>query len=184
MNSSLFRAGKNSTNSAKSVAVRVARIGICGAILFVMQIALSFIPNCELVSCLTILFTLAFGPEMFLSVTVFSLLEGFLYGFGLWVVSYLYVWPLLVLLTLLLKKLFREDRLLWAVLAAGFGLIFGSLFAIAYIPVDPSYALSYWIAGLMWDAWHAFTNGVIVFLLFKPLNRAMKQIVRLFGDVG
>ena len=172
MSSSLFKAGRNT-------AVRVARVGVCGAILFVVQVALAFIPNCELVSCLTIVFTLVFGPETLLSVTVFSLMEGMMYGFGLWVISYLYVWPILVLLTLAFKKLFKEERLLWAVLAAGFGLIFGSLFAVAYIPIDPSYALSYWIAGLMWDAWHAFTNGVIVFLLFKLLYKGMNRIKRM-----
>ncbi len=174
MSSSLFKAGRDT-------AAQVARIGVCGAILFVVQIALAFMPNCELVTCLTIVFTLAFGPEMLFSVTIFSLLEGMIYGFGLWVISYLYVWPILVLLTLAVKKWFRDERLLWAVLAAGFGLIFGSLFAIAYIPVDPSYALSYWIAGLMWDAWHAFTNGVIVFLLYTPLSNGLGKIKRMLN---
>ena len=173
MNLSSFRVGK-------LTATRIVRVGICGAILFVSQIALSFIPNCELVSFLTIIFTLSFGPEMLLSVTVFSLLEGFLYGFGLWVISYLYVWPILVILTLLFKNIFKEDLILWAVLTSMFGLVFGSLFAIAYIPVDPSYALSYWIAGLPWDVWHAITNCVVLLLLFKPINAAIKKIKRTF----
>jgi len=59
-----------------------------------------------------------------------------------------------------------------------FGLVFGSFFAIAYIPIDPSYALSYWIAGLPWDVWHAITNCVMILVLFKPLNAVMKKIKR------
>lgn len=168
MNSFSFKAGKFS-------AFRIARIAVCAALLFISQIALSFIPNCELVSCLTIIFTLAFGPEMFLAVTIFSLLEGMLYGFGLWVVSYLYVWPILVLLTLVFKRVFKDDFLMWTVLSAGFGLVFGAFFAVAYIPVDPSYALSYWISGLPWDVWHAVANGIIMLILYKPLTAVIKR---------
>jgi len=170
----------NSSMAGKIKALQIVRIGLCSALLFISQIALSFIPNCELVSFLTIIFTLAFGPEMFLTVTIFSILEGMLYGFGLWVVSYLYVWPVLVLLTLLLKPLFKEDHIMWTVLSTGFGLIFGAFFAIAYIPVNPSYALTYWISGLPWDVWHAIANGIIMFVLYKPVSKAMKKITNLF----
>lgn len=175
MNSFSFKAGKIS-------ALRIVRIGLLGAILFISQIALSFIPNAELVSCLTILFTLAFGPETFVSVTIFSLLEGFLYGFGLWVISYLYVWPILVLLTLLLKKFFQDDFIMWATLSTIFGLVFGAFFAIAYIPIDPSYALSYWIAGLPWDVWHAIANCVIMLVLYKPISAVLKRCKREIKD--
>lgn len=168
MNSNLFKAGRLSV-------YKLTRISICGALLFVAQIALSFIPNCELVSCLTIIFTLAFGPEVFLAVTVFSLLEGLIYGFGLWVISYIYVWPILVLLTLLLKPIFKNDFIMWAVLSTGFGLIFGAFFAIAYIPIDPKYALSYWISGLPWDVWHAITNCIMMLIFYKPITAIIRR---------
>jgi len=158
--------------------IRMTRIAVCSAMLFIGQIALAAIPNGEIVSLLTIIFTLTFGVETFITVTIFSLLEGFLYGFGLWVVSYLYVWPILVALTLLFKKLFKEEFIMWAILSAGFGLVFGSFFAIAYIPIDPSYALSYWISGLPWDVWHAVANGVIMLILGKPLYKIGKMIRR------
>ncbi len=171
-----------SKRAGKLTAYRITRIGLCAAILFVAQVALAFIPNGELVSLLTIVFTLSFGAEAFIVVTIFSILEGLLYGFGLWVVSYLYVWPILVAATLLLKPLFKEDFIMWAVTSAAFGLIFGSLFAIAYIPVSPSYALTYWLSGLLWDAWHGTANGIIMLILGKPVYTICKRIKREITD--
>ena len=83
---------------------KITRIALLSAILYVSKVALEFLPNVELVSLLTVLYTLVFGKEAFLIVTVFNLFELIQWGFGTWWVSYLYVWPLLVLITLLLKR--------------------------------------------------------------------------------
>ena len=78
--------------------------GILAALLFAAQAALAFLPNIELVSLLVILYTLFLGKRVVPVLLVFALLEGLLYGFGLWWVSYLYVWPLLAGLAALLKR--------------------------------------------------------------------------------
>lgn len=146
------------------------------AVMYVGKVALEFVPNVEVVSLLTVLYTLVFGKEALLIVTVFNMFELIQWGFGVWWVSYLYVWPLLCILTLVFQKWFGEEFLLWAVLSGVFGLIFGSLFAVAYIPVDPAYALAYWISGLPWDVWHAVANFVLMLVLGKPLFRLLKKI--------
>ena len=146
------------------------------AVMYVGKVALEFVPNVEVVSLLTVLYTLVFGKETLLIVTVFNMFELIQWGFGVWWVSYLYVWPLLCILTLVFQKWFGEEFLLWAVLSGVFGLIFGSLFAVAYIPVDPAYALAYWISGLPWDVWHAVANFVLMLVLGKPLFRLLKKI--------
>ena len=69
----------------------VALSGILGALMFVSQVALAPLPNVELASSLTVLFTLALGPYVGYTLAVFVLLEGLLYGFGLWWFSYLYI---------------------------------------------------------------------------------------------
>ena len=84
---------------------KLTRIALLSAILYVSKVALEFLPNVELVSLLVILYTLVFGKETFLTVTVFNLFELIQWGFGTWWFSYLYVWPLLCLITLILKKL-------------------------------------------------------------------------------
>ena len=155
---------------------KITRIALLSAILYVSKVALEFLPNVELVSLLTVLYTLVFGKEAFLIVTVFNLFELIQWGFGTWWVSYLYVWPLLVLITLLLKKIIKEEFLIWSVVSGLFGLIFGSLFAIVYLPVDPASALAYWISGLPWDVWHGVCNFVLMLVIGKPLYLLLKKI--------
>ena len=155
---------------------KITRIALLSAILYVSKVALEFLPNVELVSLLTVLYTLVFGREAFLIVTVFNLFELIQWGFGTWWVSYLYVWPLLVLIILLLKKIIKEEFLIWSVVSGLFGLIFGSLFAIVYLPVDPAYALAYWISGLPWDVWHGVCNFVLMLVIGKPLYLLLKKV--------
>lgn len=151
------------------------------AVLYVAQVALAFVANVELVSMLTVLYTLVFGKEAFLIVTIFSLFEMMQYGPGLWVVSYFYTWPALVLMTLLLKKICKEEFVLWALVSGVFGLIFGAFFAIAYLPMDRMYALTYWVRGLPWDVWHAAANFVIMLFLGKPVYRVLRRLKNLGG---
>ena len=155
---------------------KLTRIALLSAILYVSKVALEFLPNVELVSLLTIIYTLVFGTEAFLIVTVFNFFELIQWGFGTWWFSYLYVWPLLCLIILLLKKIIKEEFLIWSIVSGGFGLIFGSLFAIVYIPVDPAYAFSYWISGLPWDVWHAVWNFVLMLVLGKPLYQLLNRL--------
>lgn len=155
---------------------KLTRIALLSAILYVSKLVLDFLPNVELVSLFIILFSLIFGRETLLTITVFNLFQIIQWGIGTWTISYLYVWPLLCLLTLLLKKVIKEEFLVWSMFSGVFGLIFGSLFALVYIPVDPAYALSYWISGLPWDVWHAVWNFVLMFVLGKPLYKLLNRL--------
>ena len=115
---------------------RMTRIALLSAILYVSKAVLEFLPNIELVSLLVILYSLVFGWEAMLIVTIFNLFELIQWGFGTWWFSYLYVWPLLCVITMLLKKLVKEEFLIWAIVSGSFGLIFGSLFALFYLFVE------------------------------------------------
>lgn len=97
-------------------------IGVMVAALEGGKIALSFLPNVEIVTLFIILFTLFFGGKVIYAIAAFILLEGFLYGFGLWFVMYLCIWPLLALLTYLFRR--RTGTLFWSLLSAFFGLFF------------------------------------------------------------
>ena len=83
----------------------MALSGILGALMFVSQVALAPLPNVELASSLTVLFTLALGPYVGYTLAVFVLLEGLLYGFGLWWFSYLYIWAILAVAAWLFRRL-------------------------------------------------------------------------------
>lgn len=155
---------------------KITGIAFLAALLYVSKVVLEFLPNVELVSLLIILYTLVFGKETLLAVVVFNLFEVVQWGIGTWTISYLYTWPLLCVLTLVFKRWFREEFIFWAIFSGCFGLIFGALFAIVYLPVGWSAALSYWILGLPWDVWHAAANFVLMLILGKPVYGVLCKV--------
>lgn len=144
-------------------------MAVMGVILYVAQVALSFIPNVELVSLFVILFTLVFGRRVIGILSVFILIEGLTYGFGTWWLMYLYIWPLLALITYLLRKM--DSSLAWALVSGSFGLFFGFLCSFGYLAIGGvGGAIAYFISGIPYDIVHCIGNFVLCFLLFKKLR--------------
>ena len=137
--------------------------------------ALAFIPNVELVSLLVILFTLYFGKKILFVIPAFILLEGCIYGFGLWWIMYLYVWPLLALITYIMRK--QESVWVWAIMSGSFGLAFGALCSIPYIVLSgPKAAFAWWVSGIPFDILHCVSNFVLCLVLFNPLSKVMRKM--------
>lgn len=147
------------------------------ALLLVSKEALNFLPNIEPVTLLLMLYTLCFPLGITLWTTaVFILMQGILYGFGIWWISWLYLWPLLILITWLLRA--NTSLLLWAVVAGSYGLCFGALCAIPYWITGGFYAaFSYWFAGIPFDIAHCIGNILAILLLFQPLHKAFTKVV-------
>lgn len=153
----------------------IALIGMMTATIEVAKCALAFLPNVELVSFFIILYSLFFGKLIFFVIPVFILLEGCIYGFGLWWVMYLYAWPLLALLTLLFRK--QKSPLFWSVLSGLFGLFFGALCAIPYLFISgPHGAFAWWVAGIPFDIVHCVSNFFICLILFTPMKKLLKKL--------
>ena len=154
--------------------LRLVLSGLMGALLVVSKQAMSGLPNLEPVSLLIILFALELPRETPGAITVFILLQGVLYGFGLWWVMYLYVWYLLALLAWLLRRM--DYAFFWAVLSGRIGLCFGCLCASAYLSAyTHSLVLSGGLSGLSYDALHGVGNFVLMLLLYRPLRRALQM---------
>lgn len=90
-------------------------IVLLSSIITVSKMFLSFLPNVELVSMLLIVYTLVFRKKAIIIALLFILIEGLIYGIGLWWFSYVFVWPLLVILTLLFARINKENFLLWSI---------------------------------------------------------------------
>ena len=82
----------------------IVTMGILSAILLAAQVSLGFLPNIELVTLLLIVYTLVLKKKVFFVIYVFVLLEGMIYGLGLWWINYLYVWSVQAVITLLFRK--------------------------------------------------------------------------------
>lgn len=163
----------------------ITLVGLMVAVIEVCKAALTFLPNIELTTFWIILFTLFFGKRIIMAVPVFILLEGCIYGFGLWWVMYLYLWPLLAVVTCLFRK--QDSVWFWSVLSGIFGLLFGLLCAIPYViigAVDSGitnglYAgFTWWVAGIPWDIIHAVSNFTLMTVLYSPIRRIMSRVVK------
>lgn len=148
----------------------IALIGILSATITAGKLALSFLPNIEVVTLLFIVYTIVFGMRRSLMIAfVFSTIEIFLYGFSTWLLVYYFIWPLLILLTNLLRQKVRSEYV-FATLAGLFGLSFGLFFAIVEsFFYGIMYGISYWVKGIPLDILHGVSNFIIVILLYKPL---------------
>ena len=156
-------------------ALHIATMGLLSAILLVGQVGMSFLPNIEPVSTLIILYALAYKKQTFPIIYTFVLLEGIVFGFGIWWISYLYIWSILALLTLLFQKM--DSAFLWAILSGAFGLSFGALCAIPYlISGGIGAAVSYWVNGILFDILHCGGNFVLTLVLYHPLLRVLKKL--------
>ena len=165
-----------SKRSSKLSVRELVLLALLGALMFGSKVVLSAIPNVHLNALFILLAVLLFGRRALYSVFVYVLLEGLVYGFGIWFISYLYAWPLLCFAALPLRK--NRSWLLWAVLAAAHGLIFGALCSIPYIFIQglPG-AISWWISGLPFDCLHAGSNFILVLLLLKPLYEVTNKLL-------
>lgn len=162
------------TQRDKLTSKDITLIALMVAVIEVCKGALTFTPNIELTSFWVIMFTLYFGRHIVYVIPVFILIEGAIYGFGLWWVMYLYAWPLLALVVWYLRKV--DSAFTWSVLSGIFGLLFGALCAIPYLVTGGPYvAFSWWVAGIPWDFVHGIGNCVIMLILYHPVKNVMKR---------
>lgn len=160
----------------RDVLFKLTRIALMGALLYTVQLVLSFLPNIELVTLLIVIFTKNLGREGTAACFVYVCLTALTSGFGLWWFTYLVVWPAFSLVVYCLKKI--DSWLIWAVINAAFGLCFGAVFAVPYVIISPSYALNYWIAGIPYDIAHCIGNFTAAILLGKPLDYSVKRCLK------
>lgn len=153
----------------------VALIGLMVAMIEVCKVAMMEIPNVELTSFWLLMFSKHFGNRVYFVIPVFILIEGVIFGFGTWWIMYLYAWPLLVLVARFFRK--SDEPLTWALISGFFGLLFGFLCSIPYLFMGGiGTAFGWWVAGIPWDFVHGCANFALMFVLYKPVSKAMKSI--------
>ena len=134
--------------------------GILSAVLLAAQVSLGFLPNIELVTLLLIVYTLVLKKKVFFVIYVFVLLEGMIYGFGLWWINYLYVWSVQAVITLLFRK--NDSVWFWSILSgiylelcAPFHILRSVVFPVHLHIGRQDFCLISFIASAMWlSAWY------------------------------
>ena len=169
--------------SLAEVTVRdITMIGVMVAVIEVCKVTMASLPNIELTTFWIIMFTLFLGKKSVFAVPVLILIEGTIWGFGLWWVMYLYIWPMLALLAWIFQK--QDNVWFWSILSSLFGLAFGFLSSFPYFFIGLSNGgitgglsgmFSYWIAGIPFDITHGVSNFVLMLVLYKPVRNIMKK---------
>lgn len=178
---------KKSNNSLTLATKDITTIAMMVAIIEACKLVLAGIPNVELTTFWIILFTLYFGKRILFVIPVFILIEGAMYGFGLWWVMYLYSWPILALITWMLRKM--DSAISWSILSGIFGLLYGALCSIPYFIIGTvgegiqsglASAFAWWIAGIPFDLIHGIANFVLMFVLYHPIKNVLEKCKKLF----
>ncbi len=163
--------------AGKLSAREICILALMGALLFATKAALASIPNINLNAVIIILTTVFFGWRAMYSVAVYVMLEGLIFGGGVWWFGYLYTWPLLVAIAMAFRK--NDSALLWAVIAAVFGLVFGPLMYLEWFAINGGWEgfFAMWVAGIPYDLTHCGGNFVFTLALYRPLYRVMEKFL-------
>ena len=155
--------------------LEIVLFGVLGALTFALQVVMGFLPNIEPVSLLVMVFAAVFGWKCLYPIYVFVVMEFLFYGIGIWNVYYLYIWTVLAVAAMMMKKM--QSPVGWALLSAVFGLLFGGLCAIADAFIGGvAYAAGKWVTGIPFDITHCAGNFVIGLVLFKPVRNLVDKL--------
>lgn len=149
--------------------------GVLGAMTFAAKYVMSPLPNIEPVSLMVMLFAVVFGWKWVYPVYLYVVMEILFYGISLWNINYLYIWAVLAVTALCLRKM--DSPLAWAMVSGTFGLLFGALCGIVDVFIGGlGYAVTKWISGIPFDIAHCIGNFAIALVLFKPLRQLMQKL--------
>lgn len=162
----------NKTYTARDIAY----IGMAAASLTAAKFALSWIANVELVTLLLTFYTLKLGKyRTYISCNIFIIVECFLYGFGVWVISYFIHWNFLVFIIGLLDKKGVKKSIWYALSALGVTFLFGvqtTLLEVLYYSANTeflsAFALRYFM-GITFFVTHMASAFFSIWFLLPPL---------------
>lgn len=154
---------------------RIVILAFSASIIFVGKLALYYVYNVELVTFFLIIFTLTFRlKEALLISTVYAIVEAMLWG----LTEQFYIWTVIVLLTFLLKRVFKENFIWWSLFSGFLGLSFGTLSGIPILLLtNKNGFITYVSSGIGFDVIHMLGNYFIMLffgeLIFKILQKLL-----------
>lgn len=174
----------NGQNSKKrTVARSLALVGIMAATAECGKLALSFLPNVEVVTLLLALYGYVFGGLGVTAAFVFVSIEPLIWGFNTWVVSYYLYWPLVALVFMILSKFKIKNRVIIASSAVLLTFFFGILTALIDVGLlsgafdNFAYRFGiYYARGIVFYIVQIVSNAVIFMLLFPFLRDRLEKI--------
>ena len=166
----------------KSPARAIALIGVMAATIEVGKLALSFLPNIEVVTLLCALYGYVFGFYGVVAAAIFVCIEPLIYGVGSWVAIYMIYWPLVAFVFMLLASAKVKRRLPLTLIALGLTLFFGVLSAVVDSMVHGiglhyfKNVFVYYLRGIPFYINQLLCNGAVFPTLFPFFVKKLKLI--------
>ena len=166
----------------KRLSVReLVLFALLGALMAVSDVLMEGLPNIHVVGLFIAATTVCFRWRAIFPVAVYVFLIGLLSGFGLWWLAYLYAWPLLWVLILLVPR--RLPKWVYFLLIHLTVTLHGLAFGILTAPVVAlMWRLDTWAkllatlaAGLSFDILHGVGNFVFGFFI-APLSALLERL--------
>lgn len=168
-------------------AKKIALVGIAAATIECGKLALSFLPNVEVVTLLTALYGYVFGLYGVLASVIFVCIEPLIWGVNTWIVLYFVYWPLVSIVFLVFGKIGLKNRWLLASAAVFLTAFFGLLSALIDVGLFSGYFDNflyrfsiYYLRGIPFYIAQIVTNAVLFPLLFEPLAEKLGIIRKRF----
>ncbi|MBN2300408.1 MAG: hypothetical protein JXC31_04375 [Acholeplasmataceae bacterium] len=166
--------------SQKHQAIKdAALIAVLTSILFVQQLALSFLPNVQFTTLLIVLYAKVIGFKktslvVLLHVMAVNILSPFGPVIPMQIPAMLIGW---FLIPLLLCTVFRKLKTAWAL--AVFGFFFGFIYGWLFIPVSVFILdvpfITYFSADIVFELIMAVSNFLTILWLYDPLKKLLVE---------
>lgn len=160
-----------------------ALIAICAAVLFVQQMALSFIPNVQLSTLLIVLYAKVLGFKrtsliIVIHVIAYNLLSPFGSVIPVYIPFMFAAWMLVpISLSTFLKKI--ESSLGLAIVGLAFGFVYGWMFIPPAVFITGTPFIPYLVMDIPFEIVMAISNFITILWLYYPLKNVLyDQLMR------
>ncbi len=164
-------------------ALYAALVGMAAASIECGKLALSFLPNIEVVTLLCALYGYVFGWYGVLAAAVFVLLEPFIWGFGLWMISYCLYWPFVAFVFFCLGRKKIQNRFGLTLAAVLLTVWFGVLTSLVDIGLFTGHYTQFWsrfaifyMRGIPFYAAQILCNAVLFPTIFLFLSKHLRKL--------
>ena len=172
---------KEKTNfiNAKSLAL----VGIMAATVECGKLALSFLPNVEVVTILLALYGYVFGWYGVVAAGVFVCIEPLIWGTGSWVITYIIYWPCVAIVFMMLAKAKVKNRwiitLVAMLMTVSFGLLSSVIDSAFYLGINEHFVKNtviYYARGIVFYIVQTVCNAVLFSVLFNYFVSKLRLI--------
>ena len=171
-------------SSHRDRAYKLALIAIMAATLEAGKLALSFIPNVEMVTLLCAVYGYIFGYYGVIATYIFVGIETLIWGVNTWVVTYLVHWGVVALVFMLFGKFKIKNRFVVTGAAVLLTTAFGVLSSLVDTGLLTGFFDSFWkrfaiiyVRGIAFYVTQIVCNLLLFLVVFNPMVNSLQKIL-------